>query len=219
MYDGMRFGDAEPTPFQKLARRILSICANSASCERLFSMFGIILTRLRSRLRAEALTNLAELRMHLRDEHIRNGTAKDRLRRKTTSHNTEEPSEDPEPPHSHSTQTVPENTSTANIESEGTPDTESESRSTSSFTNIVNRLIQQVEEDEDEDEVAPGNIHVKVANLFNYANRHWTRVVEKIAFRGLGEELELYELVELDADGELEPSDGVDSMTEATLGA
>ena len=44
-------------------------------------------------------------------------------------------------------------------------------------------------------------------------------MVEKVAFRGLGEELELYELVELDADGELEPSDGVDSMTEATLGA
>ena len=75
----MRFGDAEPTPFQKLARRILSICANSASCECLFSMFGIILTQLRSRLHAEALTNLAELRMHLRDEHIRNGTAKERL--------------------------------------------------------------------------------------------------------------------------------------------
>jgi len=54
---------------------------------------------------------------------------------------------------------------------------------------------------------------VKIANLFNYANRHWTRVVEKVAFRGLGEELELYELVELDADGKVEPSDKVDGMT------
>ena len=214
----MRFGDAEPTPFQKLARCILSICANSASCEHLFSMFGIILTRLQSRLHAEALTNLAELRMHLRDEHIRNGTAKERLHRKTTSHNTEETSEVPEPPQSRSTQTATENPSTTDTESENTPDNEPESRSTS-FTNIVNRLIQRVEEDEDEDEVSPGEIHVKIANLFNYTNRHWTRVVEKVAFRGLGEELELYELVELDADGELEPSDGVDGMTEATLGA
>ena len=43
-------------------------------------------------------------------------------------------------------------------------------------------------------------------------------MVEKVAFLGLGEELELYELVELDSNGELEPSDGVDDMTEATLG-
>ena len=45
-----------------------------------------------------------------------------------------------------------------------------------------------------------------------------TCVVEKVVFQGLGEELELYELVELDANSELEPSDGVDGMTEATLG-
>ena len=43
--------------------------------------------------------------------------------------------------------------------------------------------------------------------------------MEKVAFQGLGEELELYELVELDANGKLEPSDKVDSMIEATLGA
>ena len=44
-------------------------------------------------------------------------------------------------------------------------------------------------------------------------------MVEKIAFQGLGEELELYELVELDANGELDLSDRVDSMVEATLSA
>jgi hypothetical protein len=116
-------------------------------------------------------------------------------------------------------QTAPENVSTASVKSEDTLNAESESRSTPSFTTIVNRLIWQVEEDEDEEDVTPGEIHVKIANLFNYANRHWTRVVEKVAFRGLGEELELYELVELDADGKVEPSDEVDGMTEATLGA
>ena len=35
----------EPTPLQKLAKRLLAVCANSASCERLFSLFGIILTK------------------------------------------------------------------------------------------------------------------------------------------------------------------------------
>ena len=41
---------SEPTPLQKLAKHLFAICvANSASCERLFSLFGIILTRRRSR--------------------------------------------------------------------------------------------------------------------------------------------------------------------------
>ena len=32
----------------------------------------------------------------------------------------------------------------------------------------VNRLILRVKEDEDEEEVTPGEIHVKIVNLFNY---------------------------------------------------
>jgi hypothetical protein len=85
MYEGMAFGSVI-TPLCQLARRILSICANSASCERLFSMFGLILTRLRSRLWGKAMTDLAELRLHLRDEHVQSVIAKTCLKRNTTSH-------------------------------------------------------------------------------------------------------------------------------------
>ncbi|KAG1891625.1 uncharacterized protein F5891DRAFT_924523, partial [Suillus fuscotomentosus] len=42
-----------------------SICANSASCERLFSLFGTVLTKLCSCLSLKGLTDLAELRLHL----------------------------------------------------------------------------------------------------------------------------------------------------------
>ena len=98
MYEGVAFGN-EVTPLCKLARRLLSICANSASCKRLFSMFGLILTRLRSPLRTKAMADLAELRLHLRDEHLRQGLVKARLQRSTTSHEnadttTAEPQED-----------------------------------------------------------------------------------------------------------------------------
>ncbi|KAJ7921017.1 hypothetical protein B0H13DRAFT_1496113, partial [Mycena leptocephala] len=57
------------------------ICANSASCERLFSVFGAILTKLRNRLRTKTLTNVAELKMLVRDEHLRDSKAKSRLKR------------------------------------------------------------------------------------------------------------------------------------------
>ena len=39
-------------------------------------MLGITLSRLRSRLRPQAMTDLAELRLHLRDEHLKTGQVK-----------------------------------------------------------------------------------------------------------------------------------------------
>ena len=74
VYEGLSHPGQEPLPLVKLALHVLAICANSASCERLFSVFGQILTNLRSRLGTAPLTDLAELKMHLRDEHVRNGT-------------------------------------------------------------------------------------------------------------------------------------------------
>ena len=74
--------DPENSPaLVKLAKRIFSIVPNSASCERLFSSFGNILTKLRNRLGTETLVSLAELRLHLRDEHLRLGVVQNRLKR------------------------------------------------------------------------------------------------------------------------------------------
>ncbi|OAX42879.1 hypothetical protein K503DRAFT_823873 [Rhizopogon vinicolor AM-OR11-026] len=78
MYEGIRFQNRPLSPLQMLAQRIFSICANFASCERLFSLFGLILTKLRSRLALEKMLDLAELRLHLRDEYMWRGSAKDR---------------------------------------------------------------------------------------------------------------------------------------------
>ncbi|OAX37783.1 hypothetical protein K503DRAFT_771158 [Rhizopogon vinicolor AM-OR11-026] len=55
---------------------IFSICANSTSCERLFGLFGLILSRLRSRLALKKMLDLAELRLHLRDECTRRRSVK-----------------------------------------------------------------------------------------------------------------------------------------------
>ncbi|KIK96852.1 hypothetical protein PAXRUDRAFT_137548 [Paxillus rubicundulus Ve08.2h10] len=70
------------SPLQKLAHQVLSICAHSASCERLFSTFGTILTKLRSHLSLQNMVNLAELRLHLCDEYMCKMETHEHLKRK-----------------------------------------------------------------------------------------------------------------------------------------
>ncbi|KAH8981982.1 hypothetical protein EDB92DRAFT_1952750 [Lactarius akahatsu] len=69
-----------PLLFIKLTQHLLSICPNSASCERLFSMFGNTLTKLRNHLGIQMLTSLAELKMHIQDEHLRNKDTKEHMK-------------------------------------------------------------------------------------------------------------------------------------------
>ncbi len=64
---------ASTPPLIRLARHILSITVNSASCERLFSTLGNTLTKLRNRLSTQTLVSLAELKMHIRDEYLEEG--------------------------------------------------------------------------------------------------------------------------------------------------
>ncbi|KAF4622376.1 hypothetical protein D9613_009287 [Agrocybe pediades] len=71
VYRDITLPKVQPSPFITLAYHILSICPNSASCERLFSLFGLILTKLRTRMSKTVLVNLAELKMHIRDEYVR----------------------------------------------------------------------------------------------------------------------------------------------------
>ena len=76
IYIDFSFAGQPPTPFISLARWILSICANSVTCERLWSVFSNTLTKLRNCLGNEALTSLSELEMHIHDEHVQKGTKK-----------------------------------------------------------------------------------------------------------------------------------------------
>jgi|SRR5271168_1036297 hypothetical protein len=78
-----RSSDSDISPFVIFAKRVLSVSANSASCERLFSIFGNILTKTRNRTGDAVLVSLSEVKMHVRDEHIASG-AKKRLKRQFT---------------------------------------------------------------------------------------------------------------------------------------
>ncbi|KIO10306.1 hypothetical protein M404DRAFT_95609, partial [Pisolithus tinctorius Marx 270] len=55
-------------PLHRIAKQLLSLCPNSASCEWLFNMFGEILTKWQNRLSTENLTALAELKMYVQEE-------------------------------------------------------------------------------------------------------------------------------------------------------
>lgn len=65
----------------RIALRLFSVCPNSASCERLFSLLKRILTPARSRLTSGNLLNIAELHAHLRQAQVRSGEAVQRLKR------------------------------------------------------------------------------------------------------------------------------------------
>jgi hypothetical protein len=66
----------------KLAIRILSVIANSAGCERLFSSMGLVHTKTRNRLDLERVRKTVYLKIALQREQEILGWARPRLKRK-----------------------------------------------------------------------------------------------------------------------------------------
>ncbi|EPQ55188.1 hypothetical protein GLOTRDRAFT_24480, partial [Gloeophyllum trabeum ATCC 11539] len=67
----------------KLAIRLLSVIANSAGSERLFSCLGIIISKIRNRLELGKANKMAKIKANMKDEQERNGLApRRRLKRK-----------------------------------------------------------------------------------------------------------------------------------------
>jgi hypothetical protein len=80
---------------------------------------------------------------------------------------------------------------------------------------------QSSQEDETDCEpVAIANIigrSVMLVELCNFSDSHWVRVYENVAQWTFDEELELYELLDLDAEGEEEANIDVDDSTSELL--
>ena len=245
LYDQFCFAGREPPPFIRLAKRILSISANSASCERLFSVFGNILTKLRNRLGVNNMVMLAELKMHIRNEHAHKQTKK-RLKRvfqvrtdaemaaaalavpSGTSDST--PSQPPVntllPQPARLAANNPEESETSEDDdgnivvpqaggSLSQHATASRSRSTNSFRSMVEQQIQSVDDDEtDCAPVRPSTIGlVPIVSLFDFTRFHWVEMFSKSSIRSFDEELQLYEMLDLDADGEEDVDVNVDNDT------
>ena len=68
------FPGCPSSSFFLLANWLLSIIANLATCEQLFSVFGTTLTKLRNRLGTTTLSSLTKLKMHIRGKHQEKST-------------------------------------------------------------------------------------------------------------------------------------------------
>ncbi|KIK76837.1 hypothetical protein PAXRUDRAFT_168602, partial [Paxillus rubicundulus Ve08.2h10] len=80
VWNALSHPGTKPRPLHKIACCVLSICPNSVSCKRLFSVFGSILTKWHNRLSTKNLTRLAELKMYVHEEHVCNNTVKKHLK-------------------------------------------------------------------------------------------------------------------------------------------
>jgi hypothetical protein len=240
VWDYFKVG-GQDTEFGAFARRVLSISANSASCERLFSVYGSILTKYRSRLLLKNLMLNAELKMHTRDENIRDKEIRDRLKRRfetrtraalqearrvqnaTSARNPSSLAASTSTQPLASTSTQP--TISSNIASQtGTntaPSTASESMVSSEdfenppssrFRDLIEEEVTRVERDKDVYDaihmparLLPGAYRkITITDLFDFDNEHWARKFEESALRTFKQELDIYELLDLDADGDLD---------------
>ncbi|KAF8692824.1 hypothetical protein RHS03_08537, partial [Rhizoctonia solani] len=140
-----------------LARLILSIVANSAGCERLFSRMGNIHTKLRNRFNFKRVHDIATVAMDIDAQHQAAGLTRKRTRRHfgtprpppalRTASETEEPTLDllPDPPF----ETIPNNDS---IDS---GDEEEEEPGEQNLTTLATQFNQALDEDSDGDEELP----------------------------------------------------------------
>jgi len=200
-------------------RRLLSICPNSASCERLFSVFGGILTKWRNRLTTKNLTRLAELKLYVHEEHVHDNAVKNRLKRQHADVAEDKPGSATVagPIASEATTNWQDNSgSTSGEEPEcpGVNDGQTQSAS-HGIREVVESLIQAVDEEEQNESVETQNPstgyppsvqynRIPLRTLLDYSEPYaesWLGSFYKTAIRCLDDDLELYQLLDLDAEG------------------
>lgn len=62
-------------------------------------------------------------------------------------------------------------------------------------------------------------IKIRISDLFDFRNDYWKAALKDASIRSLAEEMELYELVDLDAEGELDDmvAGGENDIMQASL--
>jgi len=228
-----------------LAKRILSVTANSASCERLFSTFGATLTKLRNRLGTSTLQSLAELKMHIRDQQLQKG-AKDQIKRRFGEQKRAEQSEvatrtasgpiaaiAPTQPPTFNPQLPPvsimpsplvdpsrhDTSSQPTSQSDESPDQDHLLNASRLRALIDGHIAQGHEDDKDSAPVRGSSTlpRINIQALFNFSSSHWTEIYSGVAKRSFDDELALYDLIDMDAPGEEDFEFEVDGTTQEVI--
>lgn len=212
VYVDFSFPGKPQSSFLRFVMRILNICANSATCERLWSVFGLTLTKLRSRLGTSTLTSLGELKMHIRDEHMRKETKKRMKRLFASRLQTLGPGGAPAPV------LATDSASMGSATGADLPASPVESSvQADGLRGIVETQTRRIAEDEtDREPVTRSTIighPISLSDLFDFSQPHWVQHYENAARRSFDEELEMYELLDLDAAGEEEVDVDLDDST------
>ncbi|KAF9041599.1 ribonuclease H-like domain-containing protein [Panaeolus papilionaceus] len=240
LYSDITIPNQPPCPLIKLALHLLYICPNSASCERLFSTFGLILTKLRTRLDSQRVVGLAECKLHLRDQSLSMETRKN-LRRRVFGAPAELQAQQ-----NQATSTAPP------METDQTNATGTQLQSNSRSTELSSELAESSAStfappsvsaalrnltakhiallaDHDaaanmfEDSESPrfrasssGGSYKKrtMSDLFDFTSNSWVSFQQASALGCVEDEMKLYELLDLDADGEFDYdlNDSMDSI-------
>jgi hypothetical protein len=177
---------------------------------------------------------LAELKLHIRDEYKQNDMAKARLKRHIAG--APRPSQSQPRTESPAPAAVPYAgpvlpTSSCSQQQLGLgsgPDSatlqvddtlaSSAGPAESSLDNIVQSLLNLINaENNMESRPSPTASRIKLSELFDFTVGYWSKTAESTGLRGLQDELEFYELLDMDASGELDTDVAVDGMSEAVL--
>lgn len=98
----------------------------------------------------------------------------------------------------------------------------------SSFASLRGNLTTHPDEEDDLDDDEPDipladltlkPIKIRISDLFDLRNDYWKAALKDASIRSLAEEMELYELVDLDAEGELDDmvAGGENDIMQASL--
>jgi len=80
---------------------------------------------------------------------------------------------------------------------------------------IIRELIDAVELDNEElPEPSPNALSIPVKDLFDFTQSYWVDSYSKLAMRGLQDELELCELLDLDAEGDTVENEADEALNE-----
>jgi hypothetical protein len=169
--------------------------------------------------------NLIELKLYLRGEHLQARSVQTRLKRIESFHASqvdEDLSNQTTSPNAATTTASvagpapAADASTAQDVSTPCDDSVVNSIRQPSMRRIAQELIEAVETDNKEPlpEPSPDALSIPIKDLFNFTQSYWVEAYDKLATRGLQDELELYELLDLDADGDTIENEADDALNE-----
>ena len=79
------------------------------------------------------------------------------------------------------------------------------------------QLLDEDNEDNEPVFISENWTNITIANIFNFGSSHWSSRYARFAALTFEEELELYDLLEMDAEGDDDPEAGFDDTTEDIL--